>query len=476
MLFVSLTFLFLFLPIVFVAYYSLMRHRNMQNAVLFFASLFFYAWGEPKFVVVLVFSIASNWLIAVLIDGCKGETAKKKVYLSISLVLNIGLLFVFKYMFFFVTQINRFFGVGLSVNMIALPIGISFFTFQALSYVIDVYRGEKCQRNPLYVGLYIAFFPQLIAGPIVRYNSIANQIAKRKETIHGVKIGTIRFTQGFVKKVLLANTMAVIADKAFEMVGNDLTVSFAWLGAAAYTLQIFFDFSGYSDMAIGLGKMFGFDFEENFNYPYISSSVTESWRRWHISLSTWFRDYVYIPLGGSRTGSAARNYFNLFVVWLLTGIWHGANWTFIAWGLFYFVFQMLEKATPYGKVIDQHKILGHIYTMFVVNMLWVIFRADGIRQALQYISTMLGLTGAKLYTGQTWVYIKENIVFLVVAIALSTDAFDRLKKKIYQQSNDMELIQTATSIVCELCLALLFAVAIVYIINGTYNPFIYFHF
>ncbi|MBQ3291151.1 MAG: MBOAT family protein [Mogibacterium sp.] len=469
MLFVSLTFLFLFLPMVLGLYYILKGHRNLQNIVLFLASLFFYAWGEPKFVVVLLISIICNWLLAALIDRSTSEPIRK-TYLSVAVLINIGLLFVYKYLNFFVAQINHLGSLDIQIREIALPIGISFFTFQALSYVIDVFRGEKCQSNPFYVGLYISFFPQLIAGPIIRYNTIEDQILNRKESFDDFKYGTLRFVQGFSKKVLLANTMAVIADKAFSLTGGDLTVSFAWLGAIAYTLQIFFDFSGYSDMAIGLGKMFGFHFDENFNYPYISSSVTEFWRRWHISLSTWFRDYVYIPLGGNRTGSSARNYLNLFVVWLLTGIWHGANWTFIAWGLLYFVFLIIEKATQFGRFINDHKVIGHIYTLFVVIMLWVIFRADGIHQAATYIGTMLGIAGADIYSGMTWVYIKENLVYFIFAVALSTDLFARIRNKREVR------ISVFADIAGEVCLAAVFAVSIVYIINGTYNPFIYFHF
>ncbi|SDB30687.1 MBOAT family O-acyltransferase [Eubacterium oxidoreducens] len=475
MLFVSLVFLFLFLPLNLGLYYLLKGHRKIQNIILFLASLFFYAWGEPKFLVILIVSIIVNWALAVLIARNKIRIIKKTL-LSISIILNIGMLFVFKYLNFFVNQINCLDGINITIKEIALPIGISFFTFQALSYVVDVYRGEKCQKSPFYVGLYIAFFPQLIAGPIVRYNSIESQIMNRRETIEGFKQGIIRFTQGFVKKVLLANTMAVIADKAFETVGGNLTVSFAWLGAVAYTLQIFFDFSGYSDMAIGLGKMFGFNFEENFNFPYMSKSITEFWRRWHISLSTWFRDYVYIPIGGNRTGSSLRNYFNLFVVWLLTGVWHGANWTFIAWGLLYFVFLILEKATAYGVFIKKHKIIGHIYTLFVVNLLWVIFRADGIKQALLYIRTMFGIANVEFYSGQMWVYIKENIVYLCFAILLSTNILSRIKKALVQRTINSTRKQVFIHVVGELCLFVLFLVAIVYVINGTYNPFIYFHF
>ena len=475
MLFVSLTFLFLFLPIVLGLYYILREHRNVQNILLFLVSLVFYAWGEPKYVVILVLSIICNWLLALLIDKTNSDIFRK-IYLITSIVINVGVLFIFKYLNFFVAQINRIDGISFSVREIALPIGISFFTFQALSYVIDVYRGEKCQRSLLNVGLYISFFPQLIAGPIVRYNSIENQIMNRVETIDRFRNGVTRFIQGYAKKVLLANTTAVIADKAFDMAeGGYLTVSFAWLGAIAYMLQIFFDFSGYSDMAIGLGKMFGFEFEENFNYPYVSGSITEFWRRWHISLSTWFRDYVYIPLGGSRTGNSLHNYFNLFVVWFLTGIWHGANWTFVIWGLLYFVFLVIEKATPFGQFIGRYRFVGHVYTLLVVCVLWVIFRSGGMSQASLYVRTMFGLTDAQLYTGQTWVYLKENIAYIVFALILSTDVLVRIKKKlnhVLKQGWQRAVIQVAG----EICLVGVFIISIVYIINGTYNPFIYFHF
>jgi len=475
MLFVSLTFLFLFLPLVLGLYYILKGRRTLQNVVLFLASLFFYAWGEPKFVVVMAASILCNWLLAVLIGISRAEQTKK-LCLAAAVTINIGLLFVFKYLNFFVAQINRIEGVNIAAREIALPIGISFFTFQALSYVVDVYRGEKYQRNPFYVGLYISFFPQLIAGPIVRYNAIENQIVNRHESAEGFRSGTLRFVQGFAKKVLLANTMAVIADKAFDLTGNGLTVTFAWLGAIAYTLQIFFDFSGYSDMAIGLGRMFGFEFDENFNFPYISGSVTEFWRRWHISLSTWFRDYVYIPLGGSRTGSAARNYFNLFVVWLLTGIWHGANWTFLVWGILYFVFLLLEKATPFGTFIKKHAAVGHVYTLLVVTLLWVVFRADGISQATDYFKTMFGLAGAGFSSARTWVYVRENFVYLAAAAALSTDVSVRLGAGVKRLGEKSARAAAAAHAAGEICLTCLFAIAVVYIINGTYNPFIYFHF
>lgn len=471
MVFVSLTFLFLFLPCVLGLYYIFRRHRSIQNVLLLIASLFFYAWGEPAFLAVFVFSILFNWLLALMIS--QSNTAHMKlVFVVISVIVNIGLLFIFKYLNFFADQLTRLGIIRLSVGRIALPLGISFFTFQAMSYVIDVYRGNPCQKNPLSVGLYIAFFPQLVAGPIVRYNSIAAQLKDRKESLEAFKAGTLRFVQGFVKKIFLANTMAIIADKAFSIVGTNLTVSFAWLGAVAYALQIYFDFSAYSDMAIGLGKMFGFEFDENFNHPYTASSITDFWRRWHISLSTWFRDYVYIPLGGNRTGSTFRNYVNLFAVWFLTGFWHGANWTFIAWGLLYFFALLLEKATAFGTFLKQHKVLGHFYTLLVVLLLWVFFRADGIGQALVYIATMFGLSGAAPYSGQTWIYLKENIIYLLFALLLSSNVIHLLRAK----TAPYRKLQTATQVVGEMVLALLFVISIVYIINGTYNPFIYFHF
>ncbi len=467
MVFVSLTFLFLFLPCVLGLYYLFRKHRGAQNALLLLASLFFYAWGEPKFLVIFLFSILFNWLLALLIS--RSKTARwKKLFVILSVIVNIGLLFVFKYLNFFADQLNSTGLMQINIGRIALPLGISFFTFQAMSYVIDVYWGETCQKNPLSVGLYIAFFPQLVAGPIVRYNSIAEQLVNRKESLEAFKAGTLRFVQGFVKKIFLANTMAVIADKAFAGVGADLTVSFAWLGAVAYALQIFFDFSAYSDMAIGLGKMFGFQFDENFNHPYTACSVTDFWRRWHISLSTWFRDYVYIPLGGNRTGSAFRNYVNLFVVWFLTGFWHGANWTFIAWGLLYFIALLLEKATAFGAFLKRFKALGHIYTLLVVLLLWVFFRAEGIGQACAYMKTMFGLSGAALYSGQTLVYLRENIVYLLFALLLSANVVPKIVLS--------GKLQRAIQIIGEVVLAILFAASIVYIINGTYNPFIYFHF
>ena len=322
MLFSSVEFIFIFLPIVIFVYYVLLRKsRTLQNIFLTFSSLLFYAWGEPKFVIVMIISILINWYLAIRVDKKRENKKSIKLLLCMTIIINLSILFIFKYLMFTLTNINNIFGSNLSVPNITLPIGISFFTFQAISYVIDVYRKNgEVQKNPLNVALYIAFFPQLIAGPIVRYETIAKQIKSRQETFDDFASGVCRFMVGLGKKVLLSNTLAIVADNAFNMNSiNELSVLMAWLGAIAYTFQIYYDFSGYSDMAIGLGKMFGFSFLENFNYPYISKSISEFWRRWHISLGSWFRDYVYFPLGGSRVDTKKRLLFNLFVVWFLRG-------------------------------------------------------------------------------------------------------------------------------------------------------------
>ena len=338
MLFSSSIFLFLFLPLVLFLYYLPLRGwREGQNLFLLLASLAFYAWGEPWFVLVMMASILINYAFGLW--TARNKRTGKSLFppVALAVAVNLSVLFVFKYLMFTLGILNSL-GASLTLPIIRLPIGISFFTFQALSYVLDVARGRgEVQRSPLKVGLYISFFPQLIAGPIVKYETVAQQIDCRKESWADVSSGCVRFLTGLGKKVLIANQMAVVADRAFGMEAGSLSASFAWLGSLCYTMQIYYDFSGYSDMAIGLGRMFGFHFLENFRYPYRSRSITEFWRRWHISLSTWFRDYVYFPLGGSRVDAPWKHLRNLFAVWLLTGIWHGANWTFIAWGLLYFL-------------------------------------------------------------------------------------------------------------------------------------------
>ncbi len=440
---------------------SYQKFRKYKNLVLLFFSILFYAWGEPAFVLVMILSIIVNYSFGRLIDKYRN---KEKLFLWLSVVFNLGILFVFKYLCFTLNNIGWLINKDFSSIKIALPIGISFFTFQAMSYVIDVYKKKvDVQKNLFNLGLYIALFPQLIAGPIVRYETIEKEIENRSESFDDFSEGIIRFIQGLAKKVIIANQVALVADAAFNTTTEELSTAFAWLGAIAYTLQIYFDFSGYSDMAIGLGRMFGFHFLENFNYPYMANSITDFWRRWHISLSSWFRDYVYFPLGGSRVDSKARHIFNLFVVWLLTGMWHGANWTFIAWGLFYFTLLVIEKQTG----LDKKKVWwGHIYTMFFVILAWVIFRATNIISAINYIKAMFGIsqnidiTKFELYIFNYKIYLLLGLVFMInIPFTLS------FKK----QENLFNLLRAITAI-CLFCLTIIF------IVKETYNPFIYFNF
>lgn len=474
MLFSSSVFIYFFLPTVLICYYVFLRKsRKLQNFFLFAASLFFYAWGEPKFVLIMLLSIAANWFFGLLVGKFKDNDIRKaKACVSASVVFNIAVLFVFKYLTFSGNIFKNIFNLNVTVPEIALPIGISFFTFQAMSYVIDVYRGNgEVQKNICNVGLYISFFPQLIAGPIVRFETIADQIENRKETANDFFDGFARFIVGFAKKVLLANNFALLADYTFgyEPGVAQLSSLTAWLGACAYMLQIYFDFSGYSDMAIGLGKMFGFHFLENFNYPYLSDSVTDFWRRWHISLSSWFRDYVYIPLGGSRV-SKPRLVFNLFVVWLLTGIWHGANWTFIAWGLMYFVLLTIEKLLGFNKGKNKKfSPLKWLITMFFVLMGWVIFRADSLPQAFEYIKSMFCLNSNSFYDTVFAEQFRQGVIYIVFGIVFSFPVIPYLKKKIGKNNALMNFISVVV-------LCLLFVISVASIVSGSYNPFIYFNF
>ena len=472
MIFSSNIFIFFFLPIVLSLYYTILRgHRYAQNVFLFFASIFFYAWGEPKFVLVMLLSIIISWFFGLQVDKYRDDKSKARLIIALDVIFNLIVIFIFKYLMFTVENINFILGSNaLKVPQIALPIGISFFTFQAMSYVIDIYRKDgKAQKNILNVGLYIAFFPQLIAGPIVRYQTVSEQIEDRKETLDDFTEGVVRFVIGFSKKVLIANNMAVLADEAFATAGEN-SLLFAWIGSFAYTFQIYFDFGGYSDMAIGLGKMFGFHFLENFNYPYISKSATEFWRRWHISLSTWFRDYVYIPLGGNRTSSSARHIFNIFVVWLLTGIWHGANWTFIIWGLMWFVLLIAEKYSGYDIKDEQgkHHILKHIYLMFFANLGWVIFRADNLSVAMRYIKDMLFNTNA-IIDDSFLMYFRQYAVFFIIAIIASTPIIKKVKGMKHADG-------PAAGIAAAAALAVLFIVSVSFLVKDAYNPFIYFNF
>ena len=488
MLFSSNVFIFFFLPAVLVVYYALKKvSRTAQNVFLCLSSLFFYAWGEPRFVLVMMLSIFVNWTFGLLVDRYRDRHPLVNWLIAIDVAANIGIIFIFKYLMFTLTNINALFHSHITVPEIALPIGISFFTFQALSYVIDVYREKgEAQKNILNVGLYISFFPQLIAGPIVRYETIAKEIHDRRENLKDFSDGVVRFIIGLGKKVIIANNMALVADQAFAYsagtkdwfgVSFDPSIIMCWLGALAYTFQIFFDFSGYSDMAIGLGRMFGFHFMENFNYPYISRSATEFWRRWHISLSTWFRDYIYIPLGGSRVKTKSRHIFNLFVVWLCTGIWHGANWTFIAWGMMYFVLLVFEKNTGLDK--DSKKkwvnVLRYIYTMFFVVMGWVIFRAESISDAFVYMGHMFGLYGNPLVDDAAVYNLTQFKAFFIMAVIFSIPVAGYIKRK-WSEKERSRMLTAAAGAVSGLLILVVFGCAVSYIVIGSYNPFIYFNF
>ena len=474
MLFSSTIFLFVFLPIVLILYYGPARKENTRNLILLLSSLIFYAWGEPKFVLVMLLCIGANYVFGYLIDKYRGEKNKTTWILVGMLIFNLSILGIFKYAGFIVENLNLLLHIALPVPKIVLPIGISFFTFQSISYVIDVYREKgKALKNPLDVGLYVALFPQLIAGPIVRYETIANEIHGRKETESDFTSGIVRFILGLSKKVLLSNQFALIADKVYNTGAGNLSVTFAWLGAICYMLQIYFDFSGYSDMAIGLGRMFGFHFNENFNLPYTAKSVSDFWRRWHISLSTWFRDYVYFPMGGSRVNSKLKLGRNLLVVWCLTGIWHGANWTFIVWGLYFGIILIIEKFTGLDKWMEKSKVMGHFYTLLIVVISWVLFRAANIGEAINFIKDMFGISHNRLVDGLASFYIKESLAIIIIGIMASLPIVSWVKGYYLKQKSH---IQKTYQIVGMCVLAMLFFVAVAYLVKGTYNPFIYFNF
>ena len=422
MLFSSIIFLFYFLPVVIVLYYATFWSKQVQNTMLLFMSLLFYAWGEPKYVFLMIGSILFNYGMGLLIAASKKKQRVKKTLLYVSMLGNLSTLFIFKYLGFVIRNINGAMEAGhqITVPNIMLPIGISFFTFQAMSYVIDVYRGTvEVQKNPFYLGLYVSFFPQLVAGPIVRYSSIADQIKNRKESWSKISVGSCRFIVGLSKKILISNNMAIVTDRIFAMQAEGgIPAMLAWLGAIAYTMQIYYDFSGYSDMAIGLGLIFGFKFEENFNYPYTSKSISEFWRRWHISLGTWFRDYVYFPMGGSRVKNKDKMVRNLMVVWLLTGVWHGAEWTFIFWGAFNFIFIFMEKLLSFEQLRIK-SVYKSIYCMFFVILGWVLFRSSDIIQAGSYVANMFGFGPTEFGGAYTFMFIKEYFVFFIAAIVFS---------------------------------------------------------
>ena len=459
MVFSSTIFLFLFLPLTVLIYYNpIWKGRKFRNMFLLLSSLFFYAWGEPVFVWLMILSIVVGWYAGRKLD--EAPAGRKKWILVLASSFHIGILIVFKYLTFLAGELGLLLHKDFSWIHIALPIGISFFTFQLLSYLFDIYYGKaRAQRSVWNVGLYIALFPQLIAGPIVRYDTIEEQIMHRKESLSGFCDGLQRFIYGLSKKVLIADYMAQMADNIFGA-GVPLSVATAWLGALAYTLQIYFDFSGYSDMAIGLGKMFGFTFPENFNYPYISKSATEFWRRWHMSLGTWFRDYVYLPLGGNRC-SKSRWVFNLFVVWALTGIWHGANWTFLLWGLFYFLLLLIERLTGFPEKMGR---LAHVYGLVAIVVGWTIFRSDTLGGAIHYLGMMGGVGSLGLLDETFLYYIESSYVVLAMGMLFSCPII-----KVLRTYNGWRLAEPIGVVG-------LFLLSLVHTISSTYNPFIYFNF
>lgn len=459
MVFSSTVFLFIFLPVVLILYYNpICKSRKYRNVLLLLVSLLFYGWGEPVFVFLMIFSIILTWISGLMIRNNYG-----KYVLIGATIYHVAILFIFKYLTFAAQEFGLLLNKNLTFIQIALPIGISFFTFQLMSYLFDVYYHKaEPQKNLLYVGLYVALFPQLIAGPIVRYEEVEKQILNRTDNLDNVVLGMNRFIIGLGKKVLIANYMAQIADNTFDYLSN-MSVAMAWYGAIAYTLQIYFDFSGYSDMAIGLGQMFGFHFSENFNYPYISRSIADFWRRWHISLSTWFRDYVYIPLGGNRI-KKPRWILNMLVVWLLTGIWHGANWTFIVWGLLYFVLIVIEKITEVDKRIGT---LSHVYTLVFVILLWVIFRSNDVASAVTYIGNMFGIGANGFADHAILEYLKNTKGIFVIALIGATPLLRRVAEG---------LEKTNVNWPKEFWVVLIFFLSVLKVISSTYNPFIYFNF
>ena len=478
MLFSSMEFILVFLPVT--VGVNLLLRGKARNYWLLLCSLLFYAWGEPSFVFVMIGSIALNYIAALLIERFRDRGKGKKLLLVLDIACNLSVLFIFKYMNF-VTRTVRGWFPGLvpliPATSVALPIGISFFTFQAMSYVIDVYRGTPAQRNPAYLGLYIALFPQLIAGPIVRYGTIAEQIGHREITVPAFSEGVLTFLRGFNQKILLANVLAEVADLSFGSSGT--TVGMAWLGAFCYMLQIFFDFCGYSCMAIGLGKMIGFRFEKNFDYPYISRTVTEFWRRWHISLGAWFRDYVYFPLGGSRVRSKALLVRNLMAVWLLTGIWHGAEWTFLLWGLLYGLLITAEKLGGIPQRLAEQKngagrSLYRAFTLLVVLLGWVLFRSDSLPQAGSYLRNMFGFSRLPFADDTLLFYLRDYGTVLCAGILCCTPAFAKLKEK---AAGKREGVRAAAAEAAAWTVQLaLFLCSVGALLMGAHNPFIYFNF
>jgi len=468
MVFSSLTFLFVFLPIVLLIYY--ISPRPLKNFVILLFSLIFYAWGEPKFIFLIILSILINYIGALQIVKNSSDTEKRKFIFITLLLIDISILFFFKYYGFIISSIGSLFGIDLVIRDIPLPLGISFYTFQQISYIIDVYtKKTKVQKNLINFAAYITMFPQLIAGPIVKYNDIESQLKNRNENLTQFSSGVHRFIIGLGKKVLLANSIGAIWSEIKVIPLNEISILTSWIGIIAFALQIYFDFSGYSDMAIGLAKMFGFEFLENFNYPYISKSVTEFWRRWHISVGTWFREYLYIPLGGNKKGNLIQ-IRNLFVVWFTTGLWHGASFNFIAWGIYFGVILFIEKIIFKNILNKLPSFLCHIYTLILVLIGWVIFDMNTLSSAMEYISIMFGLSNNLVVDKLSLFILSNNIVILLIGIICSTTLLPNVFKKLRYSLKKSNIF-----IIISMYL-IIFILSISYLVGESFNPFLYFRF
>ena len=464
MVFSSMTFLFAFLPVVVLVY--MLSPKQMRNAILLIASLFFYAWGEPRNVLLMLLSIGINYVFGRIIEADRTSQSKMRAWnLGFAVAWNVLMLGIFKYVSGISQTLHALLPSLIPVAKIALPIGISFYTFQAISYLVDVYRGTtKAQNNLINFALYIAMFPQLIAGPIVRYEDVEQQIRSRKVTLAGFGIGCEFFIRGMVKKVLFANLLGQIFVRIQALNNAQASVVTAWIGAILYTLQIYYDFSGYSDMAIGLGRMFGFRFPQNFNYPYISASITEFWRRWHMTLGTWFREYVYIPLGGNRV-TVAKHIRNLLIVWGLTGIWHGAGINFLLWGLYYGVLLIIEKYFI-GGFLKKHKMIGHVFTLIAVVIGWMLFANTSFASLGQYFGTMFGIGGVSFFNATAGYFLRTSIILLVLGALFATPILHQLNETIFVR---YPKISVAVRV-------FLFVLCIAALVYQTYNPFLYFRF
>lgn len=466
MIFSSIPFLYYFLPVVLTLY--LITPKKLKNATLLISSLVFYGWGEPKYVFLMIFTVFVGYLMALLIEKTRGKLISK-IFFIISVASSVAGLLYFKYADFFITNFNAVTGLSVPLLKLVLPIGISFYTFQILSYSVDVYIGRvKAQKNFITLAAYVALFPQLIAGPIVRYTDVEKQLTERTHSFEKISQGIYRFIIGLSKKILIANTLGEMCEGF--LISNDLSVMYYWMYAICFMLQVYFDFSGYSDMAIGLGKILGFDFMENFNYPFISKSITEFWRRWHISLGSWFRDYVYIPLGGNKKGKI-RQLINIFVVWFLTGFWHGAEWNFILWGVYFGVLLTLEKFF-YLKKLDKHPVISYIYMFFFVTVSFMIFASGSLSQTVDFVGGLFGRGSIPLVSREAIYHIRNYGFVILIAVLGATPLPKNIYLSIKKRFENSFIID-----ICEIVFCLLLMIVVTgYLADGSFNPFLYFRF